>query len=572
LVQADRKTDCAGKALSGSRSFAQALADARAIEGKAGRAAVAAVNSSRDIHPADAELDAAAAQLHNNPVGALAALLAAYGKNAGNATVVRDVGSALAQLGQPMDAIAVFNRADKLTSPVQHPMGISESATELNDRGFALLEQRQWGAAAGYLTRAAALAPKLSEAKLNLAVALMCQNKIPQAVRALAAGARRDTFPRYDVVGGAQIVPPNQIIDVSYGKAGAWPGYIYPETFGDIMRDGKSFTQFYNDESNAFFAVDNQANVLFGRGYAGLTGASFTRVLNLAFAADDSVAGGWAADEVRASAAQQKATDFWKTVMTLNGTASVEEGALVNGGAGCGVNLPIWEQWLTQQTEVFHADTVAWNNALKVEWSAQSKWVSGVLANIANPDLNKAWSLYYDAQKHFNLAPVMQIVGFWEEEAQLLSMYVAGTCGITEGTGQKPPADPRLPFADCPSALKRASFKISFEVFDITVDCEKISVSTQAPALSPFLRVSLARTGDVTLFVGAKAGASLGPSAGKVEAGVYVTIHGATFTDAGVTASAKAVLTAGPVNLTAASLSGTVSFANLSSALTSLVQ
>ena len=104
------------------------------------------------------------------------------------------------------------------------------------------------------------------------------------------------------------------------------------------------------------------------------------------------------------------------------------------------------------------------------------------------------------------------------------------------------------------------------------MDCEKISVAGQAPALSPFLKVSLARTGDVTIFVGAKTGDTLGPAAGKVEAGVYVTIHGGTFTDAGVTASAKAALIAGPISLQTSLPGATVSFTNLSSALTSLVR
>src|SRR5260370_35862348 len=105
-LRSDRKSDCAGKPLSRARSLAQALADGRTIEGKAGRAAVAAVNSSRDVFPADAEPDAAPAEMHDNPVGALAGLLASYHKDGKNPTIVRDIRSVMAQLGEPADAVA----------------------------------------------------------------------------------------------------------------------------------------------------------------------------------------------------------------------------------------------------------------------------------------------------------------------------------------------------------------------------------------------------------------------------------------------------------------------------------
>lgn len=573
----DRKADCAGKPVSGSRSLAQALADARKIEAKAGGAAVRAVNDGRDKNPGDAELDASDAVIHGNPVGALAALLAAYNKNAKDTTIVRDIGSVLAQLDEPEDAIALFNQADRLKEQIPSPVGISESATELNDRGFALLELRQWAAAGSDFTRAAAQAPLLSEAKLNLGVALMCQDKIPQAAKALVAGARRNEYTRLDEISGSiEVVPANQIIDISYGKAGSWPDFVYPETLGDSLRDDKSFSQFYTDETNTFFAESDQADKLFTLGYGAITSTvSQDRVANLSLLADDSVAGGWAADEARASAAQVKASDWFGTVFTGSpgGTAYEEAAKLFATGKPICTLKPTMDDWLTQQTVIFHSDVVAWADDLEAEWQAQSKWVSGVLANIKNSDLNKAWSLYYDAEKNLDLSSLTQLVGFWDQGNQQYGGDFSGTnCEITEGPGETAPPDPRLPFQDCPAGLNRASFNISLEILDISVNCEKITISPQVPALGPFAKVTWSRNGDLTLLIGVKGGVSLGPASAGVSAGVYITAHDGDVTDAGVTASAGASVKAGPLNLSAGSVSGSVSFTDLSSDLVSLVQ
>jgi hypothetical protein len=566
-----RQADCAGKPVTGSQTMAQAIGQARTIEDKAGKAAVARVNAGRDRTLGDAELDAAAAQLSHNPVGALAALMAAYAKNPADRSLLTDLGAVLGQLGEPKAALAVFNRADQVKGPVQHPMGISDQASELNDRGFALIQLRQWGAASAALSQAVAEAPDLSEAKLNLALALTCQNKVTPAARMLAAGTLRVDATKLDEIGGAEIVPADQIMDVSHGKAGVWPTFTYPETIGNIVQDGQSFSKFNQDAENGIIADGNEAGH-YGAVRFKLPEISQLRIADLELDAVDDIAGGWAGDASDAQTAQTATADLWQKVMSYDGTADQEEAKILKaGGNTCTVEKSKMDHWLTQQTEAFHTDVVEWNDALSAEWAAQSKWASGVLANIKNPDMNKFESYALDEGKQSDISVITYMTWSWEAGADR-HIIDDSSCPDKEGPDQNPPNDPRLSIVNCPDALKKASFNISFGIVKISVNCEKISVTVQEPVLGPFAKVSWKSSGDITAVVGVKEGVSLGPASAGIEAGVYVTVHDGQITDAGVTASESATVKAGPINLQAGSIGGTVSFDDIATAMKSLAQ
>jgi Flp pilus assembly protein TadD len=566
-----RKADCAGKPVTGSQTLAQAIAQARKIEGKAGKAAVAAVDAGRDRTLGDAELDATSAQLSGNPVGALAALMAAYARKPADRSLLTDLGAVLGQLGEPKAALALFSQADRVKGPVQHPMGISDQASELNDRGFALIELRQWAAASAALSRAVTQAPDLSEAKLNLAMALTCQDKVPQAARMLAAGTLRVDATKFDEIGGAEIIPADQIMDVSQGHAGVWPTFTYPETIGNIVQDGSTFAKFNQDAVNAILAESKEAG-RYGAVRFKLPQISQLRIADLELDAVDDIAGGWAADASRVQAAQAATTDLWGTVMTFGGTADQEEIKIIKaGGNTCSVEKVKMDQWLTSQTEAFHKDVVDWNDALSDEWAARSKWASGVLANIQNPDMNKFESYSLDTDKQSDISVITDMTSLWEEGADG-HIIDDSSCPDDPGPDQNPPDDPRLSIAACSPAMKKASFSISFGVVKISVNCEKISVSVQEPILGPFTKVSWTRTGDVTAVVGVKGGDSLGPASAGIEAGVYVTVHGGQIIDAGITATEEATVKAGPITLQAGATGGTMSFDDIVSAMKGLAQ
>jgi len=566
-----KAADCTGKAKPSRASLAQAISQARAIEDKAGRGDVARVDSSRDTKPAEAELDATAAESAGDPVGALAALLAAFGKDPRSRVVLDGLGAVMGQLGEPGDSIALLDKAESLGGTLQHPMGISGQATELNDRGYALLGLHQWAAAASALSQAIAKAPTLDAAKLNLAEALTCQGKTAQAAKMLIAGALPGDHTTIDEVGDTEI-PPGKIMDTSLGKAGVWPQFSYPETAGDILKDGQSFYQFNQDAINALNADSAQA-AGFPTAIWKLSPVSRNRIFDLAGYASDPSLGGWAADKKSAADDQSAVLTLWQDVMGLGGTQDTEIDTLLGTGDNVCTLQPEFQQWLSQQTAEFHADIVAWDQDLHAWWTAESKWASGVLANIKNPAMAADEADFLDETKQSNISLITDLAWSWEASAgQGLNTFSSSNCDETTGPDQSPPSDPKEKFANCPDSLKRASFKISLGILKISVNCEKVSVTVQSGWIGPFAKVSAKYNGDMTITVGAKAGASLGPASAGAEAGMYVTVVSGQLADTGFTASASAAVSGGPISLQTASANATIGMEDVASAMYSLVQ
>ncbi len=557
-------TICAGKPVSGSRTFSRAIAEAKSIEDKAGRGAVRTVDTSRDTKPAIAELDAARALTNANPVGALAALMAAYGKNPENATVLRDLGSMLAQLGQPLEALAVFGQADKAGGAVEHPMGISETATELNDRGYALLQLRRWKAAGAELAKAAADAPLLSEAKLNLGSALLCQGKTGQAAKMIFAGSRRNTFKKLDSDGDETLVPAAEVIDVSHGHAGTWPSITYPSTMDDIDKDGDTFDKFKGDEFTT--AVDETQKAASLLESVPLPPISQDRVNDLEALAGDEVAGGWASEEKSATAAGKAVSNFIDGTFEGGGTEEAELDAITGaGGSPCAVQKPEMRAWLTTQTGIFHGDIEAWDSDLRAEWMTQSRWISAVEANIITPAINQAYTYDLDAAKQNYLVDLNFAAETWSSDT-VGADDSFGDCEDVLGPDQSDPAGSLDRIDLCSQKLSRVNWQLSFgDIFRIKVNCERVEITGSEPGLvAVFGKLTIRATGEVTAMVGVKAGFNLGPVSAGVQAGVYVSATSTQFTDVGITATAKAE-TAGsgePLNLMGPSATATVSFVN----------
>ncbi len=569
------KLDCAGQPVRGTRTVKQAIGDAIKLEGRAGSAAVKAVNSGRDKRPALAEADAGGALARNNPVGAVAALIAAYRVAPKTATVLRDLGAVLAQLGRPTDALALFAQADKVGGNVARPMGISETATELNDRGFALLEMRQWKQAGTLLAKAVKAAPLLAEAKLNLGVALMCQHKNAQGAKMIFAGARRTPLAKYDDQGNETVPPAGKVIDVSQGHAGSWPAFGFPQDMQGVITDGDTFKVFYQHYFNAAQADTDKGGALLGPGLTGMPAISIARINNLEKMVGDGVAGGWASLRTKALAAQTKANDFLNATFGSDGTATVELETLKAGP--CGQDKAAMMSFLTSQTAAFHHDMVAWVTAQRALWAAQSRWGTAIYANIANPDINKAEALELDFTKEAYLYDIMSELWSWDDEAGLALEQVESevpplVCPDTFGPDQSPPGTTLDHIVKCPEDLARASYSLSLGIFSISVTCEKVTLGASEPGLGPFARLTVTSAGDVTVMAGVKAGVSLGPVSAGVEAGAYLTMHGNTVTDVGITASASAGASEGPISLSGPSAGATFTMADISQAVDSLIQ
>jgi hypothetical protein len=490
----------------------------------------------------------------------------------------------LAQLGQPLDALALFDRADKAGGAVQHPMGISETATELNDRGFALLELRRWSAAKTVLTKAVADAPLLAEAKLNLGNALLCQGATgtagtaanralavsaaaAQAALAIFDGSRRDTYHSFDSFGTQTIVPARKVIDVSAGNAGGWPSINYPLSMDDVDADSATFTQFSKDTFTKGVDETQKAAALLSS--VTLPAASIERISDLQAMVGDSVAGGWAGSEKDAMAAGRAVSNFIDDTFAGGGTAEAELQAITGaGGDPCGVQRPRMRAWLSSRTATFNGDITALDDARQAEWRTASRWISGVDANVTNAAYNQAFALELDSVKQDYLNAIAAAVVTWDSDTVSFD-DMFGDCQDTIGPAHPQTSGPVDDISKCPKNLQRANFSLRLEIFSILVNCERVSVSSSVPGLGPFATVVVNRNGDITIVAGVRAGVSLGPASAGVQAGAYVTIHDGAVSDVGITTSAAAGVTSGPIYLSGPSASATVSFVNASSISTS---
>jgi len=293
--------------------------------------------------------------------------------------------------------------------------------------------------------------------------------------------------------------------------------------------------------------------------------------------AGDGIAGGWTSLLTKAQAAEAKTINFLNATFGGGGTAEAELTAL-QGQDPCSQQKPAMLSFLTSQTTLFHSDIVAWNKAQKALWVAQSRWGTAVFANVASNQVNKAYALVLDSNKQFYLSRLASETWNWEDDAQQIMALVEaaapgpGDCPDSLGPDQEPPATTVDKITRCPEDLARAKFSFSLSIFKISVNCEKVTIGTSAPGLGPFVKLTVRTNGDFTVMAGVKAGVSLGPASVGVDAGAYLTMHGDTVKDVGVTASASAGASAGPISLSGPSASATVTIADVSAAVDSLIQ
>jgi len=122
--------------------------------------------------PGRADVFAAAAAGDRAPAAGLAALLDARRRAPKNALLLVNAAAMLTELGRPADALAFDDQAARLGPVEGAPLGVSNKAVELNNRGFALLGMRNYAAAVTTLKAAVRAGGRLlSEASINEAQA-----------------------------------------------------------------------------------------------------------------------------------------------------------------------------------------------------------------------------------------------------------------------------------------------------------------------------------------------------------------------------------------------------------------
>ncbi|QLG12798.1 tetratricopeptide repeat protein (plasmid) [Deinococcus sp. D7000] len=167
----------------GAMTFETALATAQKLVGTAGKKPTG--GSSADV---------VAALAAKSPRAALALLLAQQRAKPKDAMTLVNLAGVLTLSGLPREAIAVLDRAAEL-GKLPNPGGVPGQALALTNRGHAFLGLGRWSEAQAPLKQALALAPDLSEARMNLSKALLCSGDVAGATRELRVALRRTVAP-----------------------------------------------------------------------------------------------------------------------------------------------------------------------------------------------------------------------------------------------------------------------------------------------------------------------------------------------------------------------------------------
>jgi tetratricopeptide (TPR) repeat protein len=171
--------------------------------------------------------------------GALLALLRLHELAPQDPSTLSSIAATLNVLGRPREALAVAQAARSMRGTPAAAMGISGRAMLRSNEGQALVGVGRYAAAERALREAVRLAPDLSEAKANLAVALLCQEQDAEAVRFYRLARYRRPYTLVEQTQDPQhpsVPVDGEIFDLSRGVDGMFPALRIPASWVDLAQ------------------------------------------------------------------------------------------------------------------------------------------------------------------------------------------------------------------------------------------------------------------------------------------------------------------------------------------------
>jgi Flp pilus assembly protein TadD len=476
------------------------------------------------------------------PHAALLALLRARALEPKNPQRLDNLAGVLNMLGQPRLALSMSVAAAKLSGKPTTPMGISTKATALNNHGQALLDLGHFDAAEKLLRQATSAAPLLSEAKVNLAVALKCQGVSAQAARFFRAGQYRK---RYDMVVlqpppvDFQIPRPQAVLDMSGGKEAHLPALSLPGGWQKMEGSRDTWQGLQNQSQTRAHEAGQRISQLTAKLYSSKVAPAVLNRLE-----QIRTAGSYAMllqpGLKQLNTQWQAADQNVYSAVSGYGQAISDAQDACNGDDSCyqaqcpSINADYHGRWL-KAMDTFIAAGAA-------ELKSSSRFSSALAANISNPTAHAL------LQEYLNLAPVSGV-----EYTYLLSagyswaqsLDNSGCTGSTapdpietnDGTAAAP--EPCAPF------LRGVKFSVKIgKLFKFSTNCEALSGEIAASGwIGPYGEGSYNFVkGKGTLVVGVKGSFKIPETNVGVSGkeGFYVSVDGSGRVDAGLRASTGA--------------------------------
>jgi tetratricopeptide (TPR) repeat protein len=554
----------AGKPIPSNMTLAQALASAKqVVVDLAGTKAVAAFEHSATARSAVQSRAAAAGMFAGKKtVAALLALLRTNELEPNDPTTLSSISALLNILNRPKESLAMAKAADALRTAPDSPMGISGQAVLLNNEGHAMLELRRWADAERLLRQSATLSPELSEAKVNLAIALLCQQEDDEAVRFFRAGMYRRPYHLVQTSDqpGAQSIPEaDQVLDVSHGANGMFPSVRIPPTWlenNGSFPDKAGLTQWdplfqeYSDFMDRMWQLDKDLSAKVDWAHIdpkvfqrfsrililGTTAYRQPQIAPLAAAERkaqddlDQFIGSYGSFQDGKLAELYKSKDTWPE---CHGPNSSTEACDARWDTECSnFNTTEHSHWLPLMQ--------AWDSAARTYYRANYRLWTAIVSNLADPLLHRIayvelhredWVMYY--QELFNLSRWAEYLGF----SNCHPSSPTADAELDQGSAPTTPA--------CPAFLKGVKFAVKIGDFvKFSANCEQfgLEVASKSDVLwvGGFAEASYNFVkGTGTIFAGMKGGGKIPETNVSVSAkeGLYLTIGADGIHDAGMRVS-----------------------------------
>lgn len=487
---------------------------------------------------------AVAALANRRPDGALTAFLVAAEQSPNAPMILINAAGVLNMLSMPNEALAFLDHAQTLSGELVSPMNISGTQIAANNRGHALMGLGQWQEAENILRPVVEAEPQLSEARTNLSIALLCQEKYDEAGYFYRLGARRHLYDA--VVDGEEIgghLPVDMLYDRSAGRTLNLPGI----PFAGLIENTVDFIPIYNQIENNHLArytqkaeqLDNVTDQIIAR-QPTLPFLTNIRYANVIGAINS------ATSEPDILELQQAYTDSDAELAQVDQQIMDDLQTLEDEGLPPEQFYPECQALLSSGWNSVKIRLQGYEDTSKEYAKALYTEQTGLAANLLDPLHHEAGSLIAEKAAEAVYGDIVGKYSVYNTGYAALWETCLGDVTQTPATNDDPDYEQSEP---CPEFVKGVKIAIKIAGLSIGVNCEQIEMGASTPeAMGLFGDVTVDFKKDtVTAFVGA-----IVQSPGLInlaaKEGLYLTANKSGLTDAGMKVSTGGTAAAGSIS------------------------
>jgi hypothetical protein len=511
------------------------------LNAQVGAANIATFRTLPEAATADtAQAFAVAAIADRRPDGALTSLMVAAEKAPNNPMILISTAGVLNNMDMPNEALALLDRAQTLPGELASPLNISGEQMAANNRGHALMVLGRWAEAETVLRPIVEAESELAEARTNLSIALLCQDKNDEAGHAYRLGARRNL---YDLVETGGHLPLDRIYDRSAGQTLSLPGIPIAPTAEQTESMAVRYSEMMSSHMTRYTQMTHQIDTLTDEirqrqpSLPLLTSLRYANVIGAITTVNQ---------EPYIQQLGEAVTEAEAAVDELYAEHFTELNDLFEEGLPAEELYPACQQLLMGQWGSKKLALLAYDDSRRDHAAALYYEQTGLAANLADPLHHEVASLM---AKQNAVAAFGDIVGSYsvantETAALWLTCEGPPLDGGTEGE------DPTFDEAEkCPPLVRGVKLGVKIAGLTINVNCEIIEMEASASAaMGLFGQVTVDfRQDTMTAFVGAKAKVGIGPVELSAKEGIYVRANRGGLTDVGMKVSTTGSITNGRI-------------------------